>query len=73
MSPPSINQVIENTNAMLKNTPPNREELQTDLEVKIKTGQLNRREKRCIKHKLKKENKRDRVALARALAAHGIE
>lgn len=66
------NQQIEHANDIFK-TKPKREELQTDLEVKIRTGQLNRRERRCIKHKLKIEAKGDKVALKRALAAHGIE
>ncbi len=43
-----------------------------DLAIKIKTGQLNRQERRCIRHRLKADAKGDRVALNRALAWLGI-
>jgi hypothetical protein len=66
------NQRIEYAKDIFK-IKPKREELQTDLEVKIKTGQLNRREKRCINHKLKSIHVGNKSALMQALALHGIK
>lgn len=67
-----INQQIEHATDIFK-TKPKREEQQTDLEVRIKKGQLNRREKRCIKHKLKNIHAGNKVALTQALELHGIK